>query len=359
MNVSVTIGRLARLGFSGLALLLSQQALALGTDAGTTVSNQASVAYEVSGQAQTPIDSSPAGNSVPGNGATTDFEVDRRVDFELVEDGVTDQVAPNTTGHTFDFTLTNESNGAMDFSVVLTQLGSGDAAVNGFADTDVDVSNTSINIAYVDNLAEDDNTVITVTGDVAAALANGDVANIQITVTALDPAGNSGTPIALVDGAGNADDPGVVDNIFADPDNDAIEIATDGLEIVSAALSIQKTSEVVSDPFGGTAPNAKAVPDAVIEYTVVIDNGTGSADADNVVITDNIQIPDVLFETAAYGAGQNVLVDGTPCNADDAGDTNGDGCAYDAGTGLLTIDAGTIAQSASSTITYQVRVNSL
>lgn len=358
MKTSGKIGLFIRLAISGLAVLLTQQALAVGTDAGTTVSNQATVDYEVNGQVQTAIESSPGGNTVPGAGATTDFEVDRRVDFELTEDLVTDQVSPNTTGHTFDFTLTNESNGPMDFSVVLTQLTSVDPAVNGLSDTDADLTATSINLAYVDNLAEDGNTTITVTGDAAASLVNGDVANIQITVTALDPAGNSGGPIALVDGAGNNDDPGVVDNIFADPDNDAIELAYDGLEIVSAALSIQKTSEVISDPFGGTAPTAKAVPDAVIEYTVLIDNTTGSADAENVAITDNIQIPDVLFEEDAYAVGEDLQLGGAGRNCE-AGDVDLDGCAYDPGTGVLTLDVGTVSQGTSTTITYQVRVNAL
>ena len=56
MKVLATTAR-AFLGTSMMAgmLLLSQQALALGTDAGVVVSNQASVDYDVNGQDQTDI----------------------------------------------------------------------------------------------------------------------------------------------------------------------------------------------------------------------------------------------------------------------------------------------------------------
>ena len=123
-----------RLGLTAAALLLGQQALAVGTDAGTTVSNQASVAYSVSGNGQTPIESDPAGNSTPGAGNPTEFLVDRRVDFTLTADGVSDTVAPGDTGLTFEFTLTNTSNSTMDFEVSFVQLASTDPAVNTLVD---------------------------------------------------------------------------------------------------------------------------------------------------------------------------------------------------------------------------------
>ena len=80
MNIGLTSARLlARLGAIAAAMLLTQQALALGTDAGTTVSNQASVSYSVGGNPQTAIESDPSGNSTPGGGNPTEFIVDRRV----------------------------------------------------------------------------------------------------------------------------------------------------------------------------------------------------------------------------------------------------------------------------------------
>ena len=89
-----------------------------------------------------------------------------------------------------------------------------------------------------------------------------------------------------------ADDPTVIESVFADAGNDGVEQAEDSYEIVSAALTITKTSAVISDPFS----SGKAVPDAVIEYTITIDNSGGGSAAQSVVVTDNIQVADVTFE---------------------------------------------------------------
>lgn len=361
MKIARNASLFARLGVIAAAMLLSQQALAVGTDAGVTIQNQASVAYDVGGVGQLPIPSSPTGNTDPNLvGGETEFAVDRRVDFDVTSDGVSDVVTPGTTGHTFDFTLTNESNGTMDFLVTLTQLGSGDPAVNGNADTDDDVSNTTLEgvaaaTFYVDDLAEDGTFDINVVGDAAATLANGDVANIRVTVVAYDPAGNAGAPVALSDDTNVADTAGV-ENVFADPDNDNSEIGEDGISVETAALSIQKTSAPIEDPLtlAGLSTEPHALPDAVVEYTIVIDNSTGTVAADNIVVTDTIQVDDILFEAGHYPGGGDATLAGVECNAADNDLT--DGCAYD-GTDTYTFDVGTVAAGASVAITYRVRVN--
>ena len=53
-------GLLSRFGLVASALLFGQQALAVGTDAGTDVTNVASVSYSVNGQGQTAIPSNSA-----------------------------------------------------------------------------------------------------------------------------------------------------------------------------------------------------------------------------------------------------------------------------------------------------------
>jgi hypothetical protein len=361
---------LARLGMMTIAVLLSQQALAAGTDAGTTVANQATVAYDVNGNAQSPIPSDPAGNNDPLAGNPTEFLVDRRVDFTLIEvDGAhTTPVAPGDTDVVAAFTLTNASNAVMDFRMTVADFA---GAVFGIADT-TDMANYRIRVAngdgaggvpdladldFVDELDEDGVVEIYVFADAPLTVLNGQHANIQLTATAADDAdANPSVGTLDADLAENpgADDPALIESVFADGGNDGLEQAEDGYEIVSAALSIAKTSAVISDPFG----SGKALPDAVIEYTVVIDNTGGASAAQNVVVTDNIQIPDVLFEDEAYGANQDVTIDAAFCNAD-AGDADTDGCSYDAGTGALSIAVPDIAGGASTTITYQVRINAL
>lgn len=353
---------LVRLGVAAAAILLSQHALAVGTDAGVTVSNQASVAYSVSGTGQTPIESDPAGNSTPGAGSPTEFLVDRRVDFSVAGDQTIDAVAPGSNGHTFDFTLTNDSNGTMDFLVTLTQLGSADGAFYGNTDTDDDLSNVTLEgnpvaTFYVDDLAEDGTFDINVVGDAAAALVNGDVALIEISVVAYDPSGNSGAPVALTDDTASADDPAAVDNVFADTGNDNSEADVDGVSIESAELVITKTSTAIEDPLTllGVTTEAHAIPDAVVQYTVTIDNSGGAVAADNITVTDTIQVNDVLFEAGHYPGGGDATLDGTECTAD-AGDGNGDGCAYD-GTDTYTFTIASIPAGNTVTITYRVRVN--
>ena len=59
-RASSLASRVLRLVSLAGAMLLSQQALAVGTDAGTTVANQAQVDYDVGGVGQTFILSDPA-----------------------------------------------------------------------------------------------------------------------------------------------------------------------------------------------------------------------------------------------------------------------------------------------------------
>ena len=354
-TVTRSTSLLFRLGLTAAALLLGQQALAVGTDAGTTVSNQASVAYSVSGNGQAPIESDPAGNSTPGAGNPTEFLVDRRVDFTLTADDDTATVAPGDTGLTFDFTLTNTSNSVMDFEVSFAQLASTDPAVNLLLDTDVDVANAVIT-AFVDNLAEDGVITVTVTGDAALALVNGDVANIEVTAVARDPSGNAGTPVALTDTSGSPDDPAAVDNVLADTDNDGTESAADGFQVASAALVITKIATVISDPINGVSANAKAIPGAIVEYTITVDNSAGTSDATGVVISDTID-SDVAFLDEAYAVGDDVNINGSFCNAD-ATDTDSDGCSLD-GADLVIGNVNlaiTVLAGATYTITFQVEI---
>jgi uncharacterized repeat protein (TIGR01451 family) len=363
---------LVRLGVSAAALLLSQQVLALGTDAGTTVSNQATVGYSVSGNPQTPIESDPTGNSTPGAGNPTEFLVDRRVSFTLIEvDGAhTTPVAPDDTDVVTAFTLTNTGNAIMDF-----RLGALDfaGAVHGIADS-TDLGNYRVRAAngdgaggvpvlgdfdFVDELAEDAVVEIYVFADAPLTVLDGEFANIELTVTAADDADalpTIGTLDPDLAESPGADDPTIIESVFADAGNDGFEVAQDGYEIVSAALEITKTAAVDSDPFG----SGKAVPGAIIEYTIVVDNTTGSTDATNVSIADVIDA-DVTFVDEAYGVGQDININGSFCNAD-ALDADTDGCSLD-GANLvigdnvdLTIN---VAAGASYTVTFQVLIPNL
>ena len=356
-TVKGRLGQIGRLGVFAAALLLGQQAIAAGTDAGTTVTNSATVDYTVGANPQTAVVSNAA-----------DFLVDRRVDFTLTADGTSDTVNPGDTGLTFDMTLQNDSNSVMDYEITLTQLASTDPAVNGNVDTDVDVANV-VFTTYVDNIAEDANTVISVTGDALLTFVNADVANIRITATARDPSGDAGNIIVLADTSASPDDPNVVDNVLADAGNDGVESGEDGMVVASAAVTVSKSYGVFSDPINNTT-NPKAIPGAIIEYVITIDNTAGAVDATAISISDVVDA-NVEFCNAAncgaepYAGGTGNIDFGngaSVCLAEDGGtDTNGDGCVLTAGT--LTIAGSdlagtpiTVAAAATLEIRFRVRI---
>jgi len=381
-RIKAITGFLWKLTTPALVLLLSQQALAAGTTAGTSVDNLAVVDYFVNGNDQDPIESAPgAGNSAPGagNGTATSFVVDNRVDFTLTQvGGVHTVVTPGDTDAFVEFTLQNDGNSVQDFRLVATQLGSGDGAVFGLTDTDADIGNLRVRVGngggapttgsddFVDELGEDQSVTIYVYGDAQAllGLVDGDVMNIELTATVAEGgAAGGGAPGAdLVDDVGNPDDPATIDIVFGDDPpglGDGVESDRHGFTVSSAGLNVTKDATVVSDPFNGTT-DLKAIPGAIVEYVITIAN-SGSENADNVVITDSIDA-DVVFIADAY-AGQDLEVvnDGTtvtPCNAD-ATDADNDGCALD-GADLTIGDPTdlpiTVAPGTSLTITYRVSI---
>jgi len=369
---------LMKLGMTALVLLFAQQATAAGTTAGTDVDNLATVDYFVNGNDQEDIESAPgAGNSVPGvgNGTVTTFVVDNRVDFTLTQVGAAHTtVTPGDTDAFVEFLLTNNGNSAQDFRMVVTQLGSGDGAVNTLVDTDVDLNNLRIRVGnaggipvlgdfeYGDEIAEDASVTVYVFGDadVVLGLVDLDVANLELsaTVAAAGLAATLGGD--LVDYVGNADDPAAIDIVFADGGalGDGIETDRDGFLVSSAGLNVTKVATVIDDPFNGTT-NPKAIPGATVEYVITIAN-SGAVNADNVSVTDSIDA-DVVF-IADFYTGQDLLVvnDGTtitPCNAD-GGDADTDGCALD-GQDLTVGNANlaiTVVAGTTLTVTYRVTI---
>lgn len=91
----------------------------------------------------------------------------------------------------------------------------------------------------------------------------------------------------------------------ANPGGQAIAIFDITFCNPAAVLGVTKVSALISDPLNGTA-NPRAIPGAVMEYCVLIQN-PGSATATNVVATDIIPAP------LAYTAGS--ILSGTSCAA--------------------------------------------
>ncbi len=369
-------------GITAVLLLLTQSAFAIGTDEDTDVINRATVGYDVGAVPQVVIESDPGGNSTPGfgNGGFTTFEVDRRIDFTLVESGNGNTIiVPDQIGAVTTFTLTNSGNDHQDFTFVASNLGGDDFDMNPltlsvfvdaapFDGVYVVADDTA---TFVDELLPDG--VATATIFIVADADNPtpvDTNQAIVQLVAIAHDGNDGTTGALglvaADHSGDLDNPAVVQNVFAElgiVSFDNAEEATDIYEVQSATLAVTKTSAVISDPFS-TGPNWKAIPGAVVEYTVTIVN-TGVTAADNVSISDIIQIANVTFNTGLYPNGDaDITVNGVDviapatCIAD--GDAT-DGCTYVIGTGALVLGIAapgvSIPAGETAVFTYQVTIN--
>ncbi len=363
---------LARLVASATVVLLSQHAFAVGTDAGTTISNQAQVDYAVGGAAQTFILSDPAGNSVPGGASgalATTFVVDNRVDFSLVESGLAGHtpVTPGQNGEFVQFTLQNTGNATQDFRLVASNLLAAFGAVNGLIDTEVDMTNlqvyadndanglnTGIDQAFVDELIEGGLVDIYIVADADLTLVNGDIANVNLQAVVAD-AGAAGLGTDTVDDFGNADTAGI-DVVFAEGGalGDGILDAQDGFTVSSAALSITKTATLISDPFNGVT-NPKAIPGAVVEYVITVSNATGGSPADNVVITDTLST-EITVVDDFFGVSGEVEIDNNGAISTCSQESDVDSCEIVAGALSLGATGAPISVAAAETLTITFRV---
>lgn len=347
------------------ASLLGQQALAAGTEAGTTVQNTASVDYDVGGIDQTDVTSN-----------TVTFVVDRRVNFTLVPVSTGDlaPVSPGGNDYFVDFLLTNMSNSDLDFNLALIEAITG-TPVDGSGNDDADmgtleyaisgdtVSNgdpdpaRGVNTGIIDELGSDEAIRIRVYGDADLALTNGQIAGAELTATAFE-AGAVGIGAALAYGVANDD--ASIQNVDVNG-NDGVEVSVDGFLVEAANLSVAKSYTIVDGDLGSGLP----IPGARLQYEIVVSNAPGASDATAIVISDLVD-GSLAFLTGGAGGSDftDIQVDdgGGPveCTADDPG-VDTDGCSLDGSGNLVVGDATnrpiTIVAGGSYTVRFQARIN--
>jgi uncharacterized repeat protein (TIGR01451 family) len=174
-----------------------------------------------------------------------------------------------------------------------------------------------------------------VLADVPAGAANNSYANVRLTARAT-PVGST-TPIPQTAGADTAG----VDVVWADAGRDNSESAADQYAI-SVALTISKTVALISDPFNGTT-NPKAIPGAVMEYTILVTNSSTVQDASGVIVGDTIPT------TTSFQPGSIQL------NGGGLPDSN-----FSAG--KVTVNAGTVVKNngtvnGTATVKFRVTIN--
>ncbi len=377
--------QLKRVGLACVAvgsICSSQMALAAGTDSGVQINNTATVNYSVSGVAQAAIGSSPTGNTA-GAGSPTQFVVDNKVNLTLTRVGLAQTpVASGQTNQTVVYRLENIGNATQGYTFTTANLTGDDFDMTNFrvrvsADTSCALNSTTPPAAgyasatdtadFVQSLLEDTCRWVYIVADTPAGLANGDLSNVTLTaITVVAGAANAGAAVAVTQTAG-ADTAGTVDVVFADAGRDARETAQGTYVVSTAALSVQKTSSVFSDPFNNTT-NPKAIPGAVMEYAIALTN-TGGANASVVSITDAVPANTTFLAGQYNGNASDVSITvgaGAPtfCVAEAGGaDTNADGCFRTSANGTLTVGAPAVASvatgGAATRVTVRFRVTIL
>lgn len=351
------------LGVAAIACFASAPAFAAGTTAGTSITNTATVDFQVGGVSQTQ------------QSASDIFVVDRKINLLVEEVGtVTTEVVPGQAGAVTTFQLTNSSNEGLDFLLAATQISGGTAAHGGTdsfnaANIRIYRDNPTTGtvgswdagdalVTYIDELAADTTARIFVLADIPAGLANGSVAGVQLRATAREggTAGSQGAVITQTAGANTAGK----DTVFADGigvndgSRDGAHSAADDYTVKTATLTVTKTSRVIWDPFN-TTTNPKLIPGAVVEYCIAIAN-SGGADATTVAITDSVP-----GQLTYLGSGNpNSLPNGPIAlgGTVTAGACNADGAA--GGSYAAPVVSGTlptVAAGATRTLVFRATVN--
>lgn len=313
--------------FVAMASAACAPAWAAGTIAGTTITNNASVNYKVSTIAQTGLASS---------GTVT---VDRVINLAIVDaDGGTTVVTPGQTKAVMAFTATNSSNATIDIWITTENLANGATAAHGgtdsfnavfqgyFGDTNSngtydDGIDLPLDFASLDEVAPDTSRTFFLLFNVPADPANGAVAGINSYANARE-GGEAGVRGVAITETSGADTTGI-DTVFADTAGPGLDAARDGkagigddLTVFTATLSLTRTSKVVSNLVEGTA-NPKAIPGALVEYCLLVNNAAGGT-ATDVTVTDALD-SDLTYDST-FGVYRNGTVTDGACNADGSPD---------------------------------------
>lgn len=344
--------RLTALLLTGALVALSPlSVLAAGTPVCSSITNTATINYEVGGVGQAPID-----------GTAAAFDVASKVNLTVVTTnaapGVSVVPGTGTLQAYLTFTVQNDGNTVQDYSLSAITKGAATYTVWAANDSVDNFNAAGVSVfvesgatagyqaaqdiaTYIDELAPDGTKTVYIVATgapaIALALSNGDKAVYALlaktaqgglaategaeTTTALT-AGVCGAPIVLADtAAGNGPEDGALDG-----DDSAYSVFV----VSSADITINKVATTLWDPINFNGVNKKAIPGAIVQYVVTIENdalATSSATLTSIgdtLIASLAIDPDLLtdFTTpatptpeSAAGKGFKALVTGARTNS--------------------------------------------
>jgi uncharacterized repeat protein (TIGR01451 family) len=297
---------------------------------------------------------------------STSFVVDRKVNLLVAK--ISDiSTSPSFTISTLAYIVTNNSNTTIRFGMS-TSLGAGTYTPtnvliwkdNGTTSGVYGGGNTQVTDASIlGDIVSGQSITVLVTASTPSTATTSQTAAINLIAQAYEPSSYGSLAVIAQTGNGVAWTPGTVQTVFADGAGSA-----DGLydgrhsafatyTVSAAAITVSKTVSVYADNLGILAPNAKAIPGATVEYTVVIKNAVGSATASSVAFTDSLP------------ANMNMLAPFTSTNAAAAGNcalvalnNNGGGfTCTGTNTGIAwSVTIPSLASGATATIVYQAQI---
>jgi uncharacterized repeat protein (TIGR01451 family) len=311
-------------------LLTASRAWAVGTPAGSTVTNTATVNWSVG-----------AGSFVQST--TAQFVVDELVNVVVTLQSVSPvSVTSPDTDRQLTFLVSNTGNGSGAFSLLLDPVQGGDQFDPTNARIYLDTNGSTVYEPGVDPLYQPgvNDPVIPADGarmvfalcDMPPGRSNGDLGNATLRATSLTGTGAGTIVIGGGDGGGDA-------VIGA---GGGMSTALGGYLVTDLAVSIVK-SAVVSDLGGGSVP----APGSTITYTLqVAVAGTGSVA--NLVITDPLP-PFTSYVASSLRLNGAALSDAADADAGDFGGTTAN---------QVTVTLGSVAGgSLPQTINFAVTIN--
>ena len=379
---------MARAGFAaiiGLTLVLPWGAAhAVGTAAGTTISNTATATYNVGGVAAPPIT------------ASVQIRVDEIIRVRVTPPASPTNVVSNDSNKVLTFLVTNTGNGTETFTFNVNRALGGDnfdPAVGTAGSIFQDTNNNGVFDAGTDaaiplvagvptlSLTADQVLRVFVVSNIPAALTNGNTGLASLTVvsttTGAAPAGIGAPPGTILANAGTPSvGGGTVDAVVGagpggNADSGADDAGTGTYIVAGVNVTLDKVVLNVINPFGVAsgpcnvasppAGCAAFVPGSTIEYQVTVTvtgNATASATAQAVTVSDNVPANTIWvagsIRTGPPGAplARTDIVDGD--NASCAGCGNGVGTVI-ANFGDITIAAG--GPPVANVVTYRVSIN--
>jgi len=251
--------------------LSSNEARAVGADAGSTISNTATVDYTV-GTVTTTASSN-----------TVNVTVAEILNVAVGAPAAATPVAPGQAAQRLRFRVENTGNGPESFLLTLTSVVTGDdfdpvaAAPSIYLDNGDGVFGAG-DVPYVPGtndplLNEDGFVYVFVAHNIPSAVTDGQDGFVTLTAAARTGTGPAGTVFAGQGAAGT----------------DAVVGTSTGTQTAQGIYSVQGVtvtatkSQTVNDPFGGN----RALPGATIHYSVAV-NAVGSGSASTVIFTDKI-----------------------------------------------------------------------